>query len=125
MSEAAPFRGGHGREAPSALLTIAVPTCNRAPKLSRLLACLEHDLTEAGLLDQVLVFVASNASTDATLDVLCAATAHLRLSYVQHPQNIGYDANVLFLYSNATTPYLWLFGDDDMPSKGAIATLYA
>src|SRR5258708_1952853 len=117
------WRGESNRAARLPLLTIAVPTWNRGEKLSRLLVLLEQELREHSLLAQVGIFVASNASTDCTVKILANPIGNLKITWHQHAKNIGFDANLLFLYKNVTTPYLWFFGDDDIPIKGAIATV--
>jgi glycosyltransferase involved in cell wall biosynthesis len=106
------------------ILTIAIPTYNRANKLKRLLGWLEIELSANGLLNEVSVLVANNASTDHTNAILESASLssrHLRI--FSHPANCGFDGNVLSLYSRTTTPYLWYMGDDDLPLPGVIGSL--
>src|SRR5208283_1061161 len=72
-----------------ALLTIGVPTFNRASKLARLLDWLEAEVRTNHLEDEVTVFVANNASTDNTIAVLDSASKRmLRLRYATHHENL-------------------------------------
>lgn len=109
-------------EAAKPLLTIAIPTFNRAPKLARLLEWLERELCTYDLTDRVSVLVSNNASPDDTAAVLeKAAHGRMHLQYYIQPENLLFDGNILFLYQHMDTPYLWFLGDDDEPLSGAIS----
>jgi hypothetical protein len=108
----------------SPLLTIGVPTFNRANKLARLLDWLEAEVRTNHLEDEVTVFVANNASTDNTIAVLDSASRRtLSLRYATHHQNLGFDRNAAYVYQRTVTPYLWFMGDDDLPLSGALRTV--
>jgi len=111
----------HRNQGPAPLLTVAVPTFNRARKIARLLEWLEKELETHNLVDEVAILVANNGSTDDTSAVLAAASSkNIRLRYWTHSENRGFDGNVLFLYQHTTTPYVWFMSDDDEPLSGAI-----
>ncbi len=77
------------------LLTIAVPTYNRAGCLSFLLTALQRELV--GLEDRVGLIVGDNASTDATPEVTSALQAALPTATVlRHAINVGAEENSAF-----------------------------
>lgn len=101
-----------------ALLTILVPTYNRAGFVERLLGVLERDLAN---LPQVRVVVGDNASTDDTPKV---TQAYQRRRpgwlFLRHASNLGPDENFCRCLERVQTPYFWIVGDDDLPREGVI-----
>jgi abequosyltransferase len=101
------------------LLTIAVPTYNRADCLELLLTTLLRELQ--GLEGRVAVVVGDNASTDRTPEVTAAFAAAWRDTVlVRHAQNLGMDGNFCGCAERVRTPYFWVVGDDDLPAPGAV-----
>lgn len=100
------------------LLTLAIPTYNRAERLRATLLKFVAQIERAALTD-VEIVVSDNCSTDATPQV-CAdiAAAHpaLQLRYFRNATNLGFDGNVNALFGHAQGRYLWTFSDDDQPS---------
>ena len=109
------------------ILTIAIPTYNRAGYLD---LCLTRIMQEVSGLDQkyqgmVGVLVSNNASTDNSRAI---ADKHAGISAVQmivvhQPVNIGGGSNFLYCYGAAKTPYIWLMGDDDVVLEGGLLTI--
>lgn len=102
----------------SQLLTIVVPTYNRAANLALLLEALESELFEQ---PDVLVVIGDNASADETPRV----TEKFKLSFpatkvLRHASNLGADENFCKCLDNVDTQFVWLLGDDDLPKKGVI-----
>ncbi len=109
------------------LLTIAIPTFDRARHLEALLAILQPQV--AGK-TEVEVFVADNASDDDTPAVLLTAQAHFdaaggRLRTHRHRANTGSDANFAFCFSEAAGSFFWMCGDDDLIVPGAVDEVLA
>lgn len=107
----------------SPLLTIAIPTFQRADYLAKTLSHLRADLQgmAAGLVE---VIVSDNASQDSTPAVVAAAlNAGLPLRAVRNAQNIGSDANIAQAFDLATGKYVLILGDDDIPMPGALDRL--
>lgn len=93
----------------SALVTIAVPTFNRATTLER---CLGSVVGQSYA--EVEVVVCDNASTDGTKDAVKRALAgHPRARYVRHDTNLGAIANFKAGLALATGDYFMWLADDD------------
>jgi abequosyltransferase len=109
------------------LLTIAIPTFNRADHLSQLLAVLIPQLAD---LPQIELLISDNASTDTTPEVIAALAGRLsptgaQLTTHRHPTNVGADANFVSCYRRARGHFFWICGDDDLIVPGAIAQVMA
>ncbi len=109
------------------LLTIAIPTFNRAAQLETLLGVLEAQVAGRA---QVEVFVSDNASADRTAEVIATAKARFaaagaRLRTHRHLSNLGSDANFAFCFAEAAGPFFWLCGDDDLIVPDAVADVLA
>lgn len=104
------------------LLTIIVPTFNRAACLRMLLDALRAELR--GLEDQVVVVIGDNASSDDTPAVTAAFADHWTPTRIlRHEHNLGPDENFCRCVEKVDTPYFWIIGDDDLPRAGAIPLL--
>lgn len=106
----------------STLLTIVIPTYNRANALSLLLKTLADELL--GLEDKVRIIVGDNASTDHTPSVTNAFWAtHPAEMIIRHPQNVGPEENFCRCIDNVKSPFFWIIGDDDLPKPGVLRYL--
>lgn len=108
------------------LLTIAIPTFNRAEYLGETLDRLIAQLPQnsAGRLE---ILISDNASTDGT-EALCRSLVQCHpgvVRYVRNRQNEGYDRNLDSLFAHALGQYVLLVGDDDYPLPGALGRLFA
>lgn len=103
------------------LLTIAIPTYNRAACLKDLLSVLADQMKDES---RVELIVSDNASPDETPSVIQDFVARgLRVRYMRNPQNIGPDANFLQCFEQAMGKYVWIFSDDDLIVPGGLAKL--
>ncbi|MDD4912262.1 MAG: glycosyltransferase family 2 protein [Sideroxydans sp.] len=115
------FKGNTNRS----MLTIAIPTYNRARYLD---LCLKRICVEiAGLSEDkrclVKVYVSDNASPDdATPKVIAQYQGMWMGAFeaVRNSKNIGPDANIAQCYESAITPYVWIMGDDDVILPGGL-----
>lgn len=104
------------------LLTIAIPTWQRASFLALNLARLAREL--AGTTDPVEVLVSDNASPDATPEVVQQAMqAGLPIRYIRNAMNIGSDANIAQCFNLAQGKYVLILSDDDLFVEGALSWL--
>lgn len=106
------------------LLTIAIPTYNRAEYLDVCLRRIGEEIDDLSE-DQrklVNVYVSNNGSSDNTSDVICKYQRGIlpRFEVVNNIENIGPDRNIMQCYSSAKTPYVWVFGDDDVILSGGL-----
>ena len=111
------------------LLTIAIPTYNRANFLD---LCLERIVEEVANLSNsqqslICVYVSNNASTDDTITVLekYQNLNTLDLKVVHHQESIGGNNNIVHCYQSVETPYAWVMGDDDVILQGGLLLVLA
>lgn len=93
------------------LLTIAIPTYNRAKFLKELI---ENILSESTT-DFIEILISDNNSDDDTKEVV--ASFHDRetysINYYKNEINIGFDGNILNCYNKAKGRFIWFLSDDD------------
>ncbi len=108
------------------LLTIAVPTYNRAAYLREFLEVLAPQLIalERSHPGQVELVCSDNGSSDETSTVLDEAQRlGVKMRRVRQPENIGSDRNFVACFREARGSYFWLCGDDDILRPGAVETV--
>ena len=109
------------------LLTIAIPTYNRAAFLDLCLKRISEEIDSmcADKRDLVKVYVSNNASTDNTTEIISRYQSINagRFEVVLNAKNIGGESNVAQCYAAATTPYVWVLGDDDVILESGLATV--
>ena len=100
------------------LLTIAIPTFNRAHFLRELLSVLFDQLIGQ---PRVELIVSDNASPDETPALLKEYQDRgLQIRSIRNETNIGADANFLQCFELARGKYVWIVGDDDIIPSGAL-----
>ncbi len=108
------------------LLSIIIPTYNRASKLARLLLLLRNQIAALSVKDQVEIVIGDNCSLDETPAMVSSALSmggQIQIDAVRHEENIGMDRNVRFLYERAKGDYVWLLADDDLIFDQALARI--
>ena len=105
------------------LLSIAIPTFNRASYLSELLVNIEQTCKE--WTDNIEIVISDNASGDNTRQVVDAFMHRSGFSVVYHrnDKNIGVSANLIGLYSLCCGQYFLFIGDDDRLYRYGISCL--
>ncbi|MEI6076668.1 MAG: glycosyltransferase family 2 protein [Verrucomicrobiota bacterium] len=101
----------------SPILTIAIPTYNRAAKLQAQLERLLPQLTPA-----VRLCVYDNASPDNTQEVVAKFPG---VGYFRAVTNCGAGRNIFRCFEECSTEWLWVLSDDDLASTTAVADLLA
>lgn len=106
------------------LLSICVPTYNRAKFLRVMLEAL---LPQAARLGGVVeVIVSDNASTDDTQSVVRAAEGLGPLRYLRNKSNLGPLANIIKpILEAARGRYVWVMGDHNLMRPDALAEVVA
>jgi hypothetical protein len=103
------------------LLTIAIPTYNRAKLLDKQLAWLANAIK--GFESECEILVSDNCSTDNTQEIIKKWQLQLnniRFRTNKHPENLGVMKNIMHCLSSAETEYVWTIGDDDPIQDRAI-----
>jgi glycosyltransferase involved in cell wall biosynthesis len=101
------------------ILTIAIPTYNRAAKLR---AQLERLVPQLG--PQVRVCVYDNDSPDETREVV-APYLDRGISYFRAIANCGAGRNFFRCFEECQTEWLWILSDDDLATQTVVADLLA
>lgn len=92
------------------MLTIYIPTYQRPDSLNQLLSVVAPQIT-----DGVEIIVSDN---DGDAAPIVARYSHVQ--YIKRWQNIGCDGNCLAGLSEGSGEYVWVLGDDDLPSGDAV-----
>jgi abequosyltransferase len=101
------------------ILTIAIPTYNRAAWLKLCLAQLLPQVASVG--SEVEVTIYDNASPDNTTEIVQSyIDQSFSLSYVRNDENIGSDRNIAQCFNLAKGRYVLILGDDDVFLDGAL-----
>ncbi|HEX6227368.1 MAG TPA: glycosyltransferase family 2 protein [Chryseolinea sp.] len=96
------------------LLTIAIPTYNRAKLLDTQLSWLAGAVK--GFENEIEIFVSDNCSTDNTQDIIKKWKENLTnftFKSCRNSENIGVMKNIMNCLASAVTKYVWTIGDDD------------
>jgi abequosyltransferase len=100
------------------LLTLAVPTFNRAEDLKRFLTTLEPQMQGRSDVD---FYLSDNASEDSTAELVARFQAKgMPIRYHRHEENVGADANFVSCFNAARGKYFWLCGDDEVVLPGGL-----
>lgn len=105
------------------LLSICIPTYNRASLLERMLVTLELALANVPDTSYEVVF-RDNASTDNTPDIIAQFGERHPIRYLKNKQNIGATRNILSVPLDATGEFVWMLGDDDLIAPSAFKTIF-
>jgi abequosyltransferase len=104
------------------LLTIAIPTYNRAAILDEQLGWLANAI--AGYESECEILISDNASKDNTQAVIKKWQENLvniDFRVNQNVVNIGVMKNIAYCLKNATSKYVWVIGDDDTIQTNALS----
>ncbi len=95
------------------LLTICMPSYNRAPYIRAQVEFLCHFLGERRLGDEVAVIVANNGSTDDTLSVLQSLDYNSFSIHTHSEHYLTAEENMMRSLDLCDSEYVWFLGDDD------------
>jgi abequosyltransferase len=103
------------------LLTIAIPTWNRARFLE---VSLKQLSLEAMSCTEIEILVSDNASSDNTeVVVQRAIQSGLQIRYIRNAENIGSDKNIAQCFNMALGRYVQIMGDDDVLLDGVLVKI--
>ena len=102
------------------LLTICIPTYNRAAYLKEALQFMVSEVNaDPKILDDVNFVVSNNASTDKTTTLFDEA-AYSFFYFKTNEKNLGLVGNLTSVLTMINTKYIWYVGDDDKLDPGVI-----
>ncbi len=104
------------------LLTIAIPSFNRATLLDNQLSWLCQEIK--GCESECEILVSDNSSTDDTADIIKKwqrNSKNISWSVNRNPENIGVMRNISYCLQNAASEYVWVIGDDDDIKPGTLS----
>lgn len=105
--------------ADSTLLSIVIPTFNRATLLEETLESLILQLES--LWDEIELWISDNASNDNTEEIVKNyQNKYRRIKYYRHEKNTGSQGNFVNAFQIATGKFVWLISDDDIVLPGAL-----
>lgn len=102
------------------LLSIAIPTYNRAVRLKNLLDSIAPQAIKLG--SEVEICISDNNSPDNTREVVMNFKEKYPglIKYNENKENIGGDKNFLKVLEMSRGDFVWLFGDDDLMADGGL-----
>ncbi len=101
------------------LLTIAIPTYNRAKALNQCLQCISDQIDKND--SRLEILVSDNCSPDGTRDVVeNFIKLGYNIRYIVNSINMGIGFNVAQCYKEATGQFVVAFGDDDILLNGSV-----
>ena len=106
------------------ILTIAIPTWNRAQLLEELIIQLTKQITDYALESKIELLISNNGSVDET-ETICLRYSSLFpfMTYHNNGENIGARNNVLKSMELANGKYIIFIGDDDRLRLDCLSTL--
>lgn len=107
------------------LLSICIPTRNRARFLRDILGMFSRQL-DAGNIgpEKVVFYFSDNASDDETPDIIGEFAKKFPATiYSRNPVNVGAGGNIVHIPTLAKGKYRWLVGDDEILCEGAVAAV--
>ena len=110
---------------PNELLSICIPTRNRARYLREILANFAQQVV-AGKIgpEQVVFYLSDNAAEDETPEIIREFARQVpQANCSRHPVNIGGDGNIAHVRALGKGEYIWVVGDDEILSENAVATV--
>lgn len=97
------------------MLSILIPTYNRAEFLIKNIQILDDIIKKGGFEKEIDIIISDNASTDSTIADLRRERARISvpITVYEHETNKGGVANCLFVFEKSTSEYIMYLGDDD------------
>jgi len=97
------------------LLSICIPTYNRAHYLKECLDSIVSRFGDPEVYQSVEIVVSDNASPDNTRELVEEYRQKFsNIKYFRNDKNIGFDLNVANVVERASGEYCWYMGDDDV-----------
>lgn len=108
----------------SKILTISIPSWNRAALLKELIDQLVKQILDYNLEDKIEILVSDNGSEDNTQNIMTELSdKNSFISYNRNSTNIGASGNVLKSMELAAGKFVLFLGDDDRINKNCLTEL--
>ena len=106
------------------LLSISIPTYNRAKFLDECLESITSQFTTKEILSDVEIVISDNGSSDNTTEIVEKFKKHFtNIHYYKNSHNLGFDSNLLNVVEKSSGRYCITLGDDDTLFPGSISFL--
>lgn len=105
------------------ILSIYIPTYNRADKVTGLLRFLMCEIEKIDS-KNIEVIVNNNASSDDTEQKVKELIEGSSIIYHKNNENLGIVGNAYMAASLVTGKYVWIIGDDDILVEGIVGRVY-
>jgi glycosyltransferase involved in cell wall biosynthesis len=103
-----------------ALLSICIPTYNRADYLGGLIESVLSEVQENNLTDKVEIFIVDNNSPDHTQTIIGKYLSTGIVRSIKNDSNIGMTRNIIRCVEFSNAKYSMIYGDDDLMVKGSL-----
>jgi glycosyltransferase involved in cell wall biosynthesis len=106
------------------ILSICLPTYNRANQLDRQLGWVAQEIV--GFEHECEIIVSDNCSTDHTQNIVEKWRSYFSSVTFQanrNAENIGWIKNFSYCLHTAIAPHTWIVGDDDLIRSGTLAKI--
>lgn len=106
------------------LLSICIPTYNRAPYTKELLIELINQINQNKFEHNIEICISDNGSTDNTFTEIEPIIKNVNyIKYYQLDSNKGADYNFYNVANMASNKYIWWFCSDDLPENDCLKNL--
>lgn len=106
------------------LLSISIPTYNRAKFLDECLESITSQFTTKEILSDVEIVISDNGSSDNTAEIVEKFKKHFtNIHYYKNSTNLGFDRNLLNVVEKSSGRYCITLGDDDTLFPDSISFL--
>ncbi|QQG52624.1 MAG: glycosyltransferase family 2 protein [Candidatus Falkowbacteria bacterium] len=106
------------------LLSICIPTFNRAPFLKECLKSLADQFSSPLIKNRVDIFILDNQSADNTSEIVKPfIEAYDNIKYIVDSEPRKIIPGIIKAASLADGEYVWVFSDDDLQSSDSLTTL--
>jgi len=107
------------------LITIAIPTYNRGPRLEKAVRDLVKEINSSHNKKDVSVLISDNGSEDSTSQVTSDSlkvfkNSNIPFRSIRSGKNRGFDHNVSACFKNSNSKYVWFMSDDDNIIPGSL-----
>lgn len=106
------------------LISICIPTYNRAPFLKECLESITAQFSDQRIQETINIFILDNQSADNTKNVAESFTSKFdNILYIRDEQKRDISRGISKAASYGDGEYIWVFSDDDLQTSESISTI--